>query len=185
MAEFVLALPLLLMVFALIFLMGSFHVRKQQVVVASRYTVWRSFDAAAPDDAALNRRELGNRAVSVEQTHHDGSGDVLRIWVDAAAAVDEAGGVLADELILRQWSHDRSTRVEATYESPLAIGEDFGKEMTFSHGRAGRQWVRGQASEWAVLMSLYYPGLDATFVSAAEPDETMADAIGRLVHGGW
>lgn len=184
MTEFVLALPLLVAVLAIMLLVGWSMMRKQRVVVASRYAVWRHLEGAAPSDDALNERLLNRAAVDVRQRHAGGPSDAIDLWVDAAEDLDAGAGELADRL-LRSWPQGRQTSLAVRYAPPLRIRKSFGNEMAFRHGREGAEWTRRQAAQWQTLSELYYGDLDDYLTSIDGSAQQLAQSIRGLYSGNW
>jgi hypothetical protein len=184
MTEFVLALPLLLAVLALMLLVGWSMMRKQRVVVASRYAVWRHLEGETPSDDALNERLLNRAAEDVQQDHAAGPGDAVDLWVETADDLDPAAGELADRL-LGGWPKGRQTSLAVEYAPPLRTGKQFGREMGFRHGREGGEWTRRQAAEWQTLAELYCGDLEEYLTSVDESGQPLAETIRGLYIGNW
>jgi hypothetical protein len=185
MTEFALALPLLAVVLALLWFVGWSHMRKQRVVVANRHAVWRSIAGDTLDDQAVDEDLLSGAPISVNQERIYGHWQDLADWVAAGAEVSDAAATLADETVIERWPKELVIRLEARYEPPLAIGRDFGNDLSFRHGRAGFEWIRGQAGEGGALRELYYEDLDAALRSVAEPGESMARRVRGLYLESW
>jgi hypothetical protein len=185
MTEFVLALPVLAAVLAFLIFIGWSMQRKQRVVVASRYAVWRHFDAVGDDGRTLNDKLLNGAATSVDVYGDAGPAEALDSWADSAAGVDAGGGALADELLHRRWPQGWQARLQARYRPLLPIGRHFSDDMAFRHGRDGPEWVRGQANEWDTLTDLYYPDLEEFLTGIGPPADGWAGLIRGMYHAHW
>ena len=190
MTEFALALPLLVAVLAILLFMGWSMMRKQRVVVTSRYAVWRRIEDGpdsdgGPTDAELNRRILYGAAAGVSQIHETSPDDALRFWSNEAEVQGLGAATLADQLFYNQWPIAQQTRLEASYKPPMRIGRQFSNQMSFRHARAGLPWRRGQASVWTALTELYYQDLDGQLTSVGPPADEVARDFRSLYHLDW
>jgi len=185
MTEFALALPLLAVVLAILWFVGWSHQRKQRVVVASRHAVWRRIANDPLTDRQVDEELLNDAAIDVNQQRLYGRWSDLDDWVAAAADVSDAAATLADETVIERWPKDLVLRLEAQYEPPLAIGREFGNDLSFRHGRAGVEWIRGQAGQRGALLELYYEDLDAALRSVQGAGQSMAERVRGLYLWSW
>lgn len=185
MTEFALALPLLAAVLAILWFVGWSHMRKQRVVVANRHIVWRQVAGAGLNDHEVDEQLLNGVPISVDQERMYGYWVDLSDWVDAAAEVSDGAATLAEETVIERWPKDVVIRLQAQYEPPLAIGRDFGNDLSFRHGRSGVEWVRGQANQRGALRELYYEDLDAALRSVGGAGQPMAERIRGLYLWSW
>ena len=139
MSEFVLVMPLLILILALVWFFGVAVTRAQRNIVMTRYETWRSADAApgpsspgASDNALLNQAFFNDRADTIETVRADGwfADAPYDWWVAEAAAASE------DALMM----------VESFVQAPRAIGYRLphGERRTFSTNFAGESamWRR-------------------------------------------
>jgi len=185
MTEFALALPLLTVILALLWFVGWSHMRKQRVVVANRHVVWRDIAGDRLGDRAIDEDLLNDAPIAVDQDRLYGRRRDLADWAAAASQVSDGAATLVDETVIQRWPKELIIGLEADYEPPLAIGRDFGNDLSFRHGRAGLEWARGQASERGALRELYYEDLDAALRSVAEPGRSMAQRVRGLYLWSW
>ena len=190
MSEFALALPLLVAVLAILLFMGWSMMRKQRVVVANRYAVWRRIENGSDSggeltDAQLNRQMLYGAAAAVSQENKPNPDDALRLWSDEAQIEGLGAATLADQLLHDRWPASRQTRLAARYDPPMRIAEQFSNEMSFRHARAGLPWRRGQASVLAALAELYYEDLDGRLIGSDPIPDSMAEDFRSLYYLDW
>ncbi|NQU75754.1 MAG: hypothetical protein HQ546_05510 [Planctomycetes bacterium] len=185
MTEFVLVLPILASILAIILFLGWFMARKQRVEVANSYIVWRHFAGEETSNEAVNEKLLNRAAKLVDQRHSDGPTDAIDQWQAAADEVGPGAGDLAGELFYHRWPLGRQTRLEATYPPVLPIGEKFGSKLSFRYGLDGPEWVRGEAQHWEALADLYYNDYDSMLGGIADGGNTLAETLRDIHHANW
>ena len=90
MTEFVLVLPLLVLIIALVMFFGQALARSQRNIVMARYDTWRAADGAPgpsaglPDHALLNETFFNSAADSIDAVYFDDwfAGEPYRWWME-------------------------------------------------------------------------------------------------------
>lgn len=179
MTEFALALPLLLLVLAAMLFVGSAMQRKQNVVVASRYNVWRIFDGGEPSPDELNRGLLGRQASSVHQATRVGPNDAMDHWIAQAYRAGTGAGRLAEEWFLDSWPGGGQSVVSADFPNSVRFAQRASEDISFRHGRDGVEWVHGQVAPWGTLQDEYYQDLDDALRGAT--DDTSGQGLAQRI----
>jgi len=186
MVEFVMCLPVLALVLALIFLLGWGLLHRQQVTVSDRYKTWRDLRAAAVSGQRLNELFYRNQAADVAvqadagqwQTHED-------LTAYAGQASDHAGR-FAEATVLDAWPRGREVRIAASF--PIGLGSlfaDLPNTIRGEHGRTGVEWRRGQAACRRQVLALYLDDLDAALDRVGGSAENLRRMVQRLYRNGW
>lgn len=183
MMEFLLVLPVLAFILALLLFLGWSQMRQQHVVAAARYALWRQMEGGAADAATVNQRLLGGAAKNVNLTGGTFPADAIRLWIDAAA--QNQVGPLADTLFLHRWPSGEQVRLNVLYDPPTNVGRQFGNDFTIRFARDGPSWSRTQARPWAVLMEQYYQDLDDQLAVSPAEAQPMASVFRSLYGASW
>ena len=181
--ELVLALPILFAVLGIMLFTGWSHMRKQRVIVASRYAVWRNVAGPGVSDDDLNERALNNVADSVTQRQESAPSGARKMWVDYAT--DKGVGDLADTLILNRWPGGRQTWLEVKFPPPMKMTRQLNDDFNFRHSRDGVTWHRGEASQWQTLTETYYQGLDDYLTGVDDQAKPLAELYRGLYRASW
>ncbi|NLF31662.1 MAG: hypothetical protein GX591_12340 [Planctomycetes bacterium] len=185
MSEFILALPLLMLILALVWMVGWVHLRKQRVAVAARHAVQMDVEGAAVTDADLRRDGLGRAARSIDARWQGGDTGELGDWVDAVGLAGPSPAALADEAFAQRWPADRGLTLEVRYDPPVAIARTFDNDITVSYRQAGPPWVRGEAPLEPILVGRYCADFDAALAGAGGDGADLAARIRGLIQGEW
>jgi hypothetical protein len=154
MSEMVLVMPLLLVILSLVFFFGRLMVRAQHVQVTSRYETWRHvISAPGPGNgegstAQLNEAFFAGNASTFTQTQNNNNfpDDTYVDIVDAATAVSEDAGLLANALLFlpdsedpRQ-SHGRREGFRVGYTTQVPLWQEMDGPIRRQHARIGHEW---------------------------------------------
>ena len=121
MSEFVLILPMIIVILALLFYFGHLVIRAEHTITMARYETWRRA-AGAPgpyaDDATgstlLNQTFLANRATTLDindpTTDHYFPNDPYELMIDSAQGVSPSAGDIADAFLYWPNGNHRNSR---------------------------------------------------------------------------
>ena len=185
MTEFILALPVLMVVLALVWLVGWAHLRKQRVAVAVRHAVQMDVEGTAVSDGDLRRDGLGAAPRGIDTRWQGGDTGELAEWVDVVSAYGTDPAALADEALTQRWPGDRGLALEVRYDPPVAIGRIFNNDITVAYRQVGPPWLRGEAALEPILVGCYYADLDAALTDIDGPGADLAGRIRGLIQWGW
>ena len=183
MTEFLLVLPVLAFILALLLFLGWSLMRQQHVVAAGRYALWRQMEGGAVDGATVNRRLLGGAAQTVDLSGGTYPADAILHWVDAAA--QNQVGPLADALFLHRWPSGEQIRLDAHYQPPTWLARQFGNDFTIRFARDGPAWARNEARPWSVLTERYYQDLDDQLAGVPPDGQPVAQVLRDLYGAPW
>ncbi len=182
MTEFLLTLPLLMVVLGLMLFMGWSHMRKQHVVVANRYMVWRSLEGGTRAPHAANSNLLENPSVDRPQTQ--GPEDARDRWLEATDDIDAEAALMAEEFFTA-WPKGKTMDLTARYSPPLPVARSIDSTLSYAFGREGEEWVRRRANEWEVLRERYYPILHEQLGNINGAGEPLAQRMISLYDANW
>jgi len=183
MTEFLLTLPLLVTLLGLMLFMGWSHMRKQHVVVANRYMVWRSLEGGTRAPHAANSNLLERPSVD-RHPQTQGPENARDRWLTATAEVDPEAALMAEAFFVG-WPKGRTMDLTARYAPPLPVARGFDNTLSYAHGREGREWTRGQVREWEVLRDRYYLDLHEQLGNITGAGEPLARRMISLYNANW
>jgi hypothetical protein len=186
MIEFVMSLPLIMVVVGLTMYLGWSMMRKQHVVVADQYAVWKTIEDGQPNDGDLNRMFLNLKANRVNQDLNTGPDDAVNYWV---GNVPGQAQILASELMYNHWLNPQNVgqqnHLSAEFNFPYGLAQIFSGDIEARTGREGRELYHGQAHQWSSLNNLYYRDLTDSLGSVSGPGQSFAQQISRMLTARW
>lgn len=179
--EFVLCVPILAFILALIFFFGWSMMNQQHVKVAARYAAWAPVRGGytAPDQ--LNRDFFSDKADPVTDSADDGPHDTLRLYCDKAGV----SLPLAVELVLQRAPAGRHAYVSARFPSEVNVWNRFEGSIHGDRARDGVEWRRNQAAIDDALRELYLMELDRTLEDVPAPGDGLSLVFRRLYMTIW
>ena len=185
MTEFLLALPVLAFILALLLFLGWSLMRQQHVVAAARYAVWREMESGVNtiDAPTVNTRLLGGAAQPVDMSGGSYPAEAIFLWQDTAA--QEQVGPLALAFFDHNWPTGHQLRLDVHYQPPTNVGRQFGNDFAVRVARDGPPWIREQVQPWPVLTRQYYQDLDDQLSGVPLEAQPVAEVFRDLYRSDW
>jgi hypothetical protein len=189
--EFVMAVPFLAFIIALIFFFGWSMTNQQHVKVSDRYTTWRETltnDSVTDDD--LNRLFFQRRAQNVDITRGSSASVASRSLVGEAGRWGRSAGELSDRLVAEFLPGDRSTEVGAEFRSSVGAWRRLTGAIHSRHDREGVQWEwrdgrAGDARCERAVCEQFLRDLDDKLKSVPPPGEGICEVFRWLLYNRW
>ncbi len=188
MIEFVMVMPFLALIFALIWFFGDQMKNQQQVKVATRYNAWRHVRTeSAVGITETAETSLEGRAEWADVDRGTGQSQTRADLVTAASDISDRAGEMADILYLDRFPRARRVDVQAEwpYEAQLWELAELDGAIEKRHVREGVEWRRHQARLQRTLIDLFLEDLEGALNSVEAPGSGMAQMMRRLYHQGW
>jgi len=193
MTETVVALPLILVLLALMLFFGLNMQRWQRVTMASRYEAWRQMDDGerVAEQLALDGERIndlvfaGNAAdVSVQVRHGEATAAGQLLERETAAASQDAHDWMRS--MLAEAPGTRGVGVEASFAAPAGALRGFGRPMRHHHVVLDGDWryapwlhrpnYAGRDVVWPEIHTVFYRDMAAVFEPLARHND-VADAV--------
>jgi len=184
--EFVMVLPLLAVVLALMFWFGKSMIYQQHVRMADRYAVWRTIAGAGmPDEQHLDEQLLAGKSVDMELEAHGGPNQALQGYVVATSDISQSAESLADRLFLNRFPRGFELKMTVDFPSDILLQKQFLGTIASAHVRDGVTWRNREARCEEDLCEMYFQPVDNALRGLPTISRSFGDTFIQLYLGGW
>ena len=189
MLEFVMCIPLMVIVIAGIFFFGWVMRNQQRVYIADRYASWKSVYSSKPSTQQINEQFFDDRGYDIymDLDSDTVTNQVRKSFIDAVTARDTETGVYAEDLVSRNLPGGSYALLRSQFDTNSPRWRKWAESgpIEHSHVRDGRSWVRGETLMPHSIRDIYLQELH-DFVTGFPTDASSGgDMIETLYMSGW
>lgn len=183
--EFVMAIPLLVLVIAGTFFLGWVMRNHQRLRVADRYAAWRNVHASTPSSEQVNEEFFDGRGIDIRLRSDAGDPRILETWVGTVQTDSEDAGDLVENLVFSfRVPRGSGMTVETKFDTNNAFWKKLADSpMDSRHVREGRDWVRGEVNVGEAMRDLYFGDLEQAVKQTA--GTSISESLRNLYRYGW
>ena len=189
MLEFIMCIPLMVIVIAGIFFFGWVMRNQQRIQIADRYASWKSVHSSEPSTQHINEKFFDDRGYDI---YMDLDSDTITknvrdSFIDSVTNYDTGAGQYSNDLINRNLPGGSYSLLRSQFDTNSPKWRKWAESgaMERTHVRDGLPWVRGETFMPYSIRDIYLKQLDDFVTAFPSQGSSGGDMIQTLYMSGW